>query len=83
MWYAQLLDDWRPDVTIIDDRTRIDENLGEVPDVIEKYLDTRPVYLVRLSDAEVGALRDRYTIELVGPTGNLFRVTGRTDTPTQ
>lgn len=83
MWYAQLLDDWRPDVTIIDDRTRIDENLGEVPDVIEKYLDTRPVYLVRLSDAEVDALRDRYTIELVGPTGNLFRVTGRTETPTQ
>jgi hypothetical protein len=81
MWYEQLVDGWRTDVTIIDDRTRIDEGLGEVTDVIERYLDTRPVYLVRLADSEVDALRDRYVIEPAGPTGNLFRVTGRTETP--
>jgi hypothetical protein len=46
-------------------------------DVIEANIDTRPVYLIRLDPAEVGALTDRYTIEAIGRPGNLFRVTGR------
>jgi hypothetical protein len=66
---------------IIDDRTRLDERLGDVADVIEANLDTRPVYLIRLTDAEVQDLRSRYRIESVGMPGNLFRVTGRTETP--
>ena len=28
LWYAQCVDGQRPDVAIIDDRTRLDENLG-------------------------------------------------------
>jgi hypothetical protein len=29
LWYAQRVQGQRPDVAIIDDRTRLDENLGE------------------------------------------------------
>jgi hypothetical protein len=81
LWYGTLIEGRRPDVTIIDDRTRLDEGLGEVADVIEANLDTRPVYLIRLTDADVQDLRARYEIEPVGMPGNLFRVTGRTETP--
>jgi len=81
LWYGTLIEGRRPDITIIDDRTRLDEGLGDVTDVIEANLDTRPVYLIRLTDAEVQDLRSRYRIESVGMPGNLFRVTGRTETP--
>jgi hypothetical protein len=77
MWYVQLVDGGRPDVWIVDDRTRLDEGLGEVADVIEANLGRRPVYLVRASEAEVQALKDRYTIESTGRPWNLYRVTGR------
>ncbi|HEU0244280.1 MAG TPA: hypothetical protein VFQ75_10270, partial [Candidatus Limnocylindrales bacterium] len=77
MWYGQLVEGRRPDITIIDDRTRLDEDLGEISDVIEANIDTRPVYLIRLQASEVQALEDRYTIEPVGRPGNLFHVTGR------
>lgn len=83
LWYATLVEGRRPDITIVDDRTRIDEGLGDVPDVIEANIDSRPVYLIRITDGEVDALRNRYEIESVGEPGNLFRVTGRTETPTQ
>jgi len=77
MWYGQLIEGRRPDIAIVDDRTRLDEHLGDVVDVIESNIDTRPVYLIRLDPAEVEALTDRYTIEAIGRPGNLFRVTGR------
>jgi glycerol uptake facilitator-like aquaporin len=83
LWYATLVEGRRPDITIVDDRTRLDEDLGEVRDVIEAKIDTRPVYLIRITEGEVDALRNRYAIESVGEPGNLFRVTGRTETPTQ
>ena len=77
MWYGQLIEGRRPDIAIVDDRTRLDEGLGDVVDVIEANLDTRPVYLIRLESSEVEALTGRYTIEAIGRPGNLFRVTGR------
>ena len=77
LWYGQLVEHRRPDISIIDDRTRLDENLGNISDVIEANLDTRPVYLIRPSPAEIEALKSRYVIELVGQPGNLYRVTGR------
>ena len=83
LWYGTLVEGRRPDITIVDDRTRIDDHLGDVPDVIEANIDRRPVYLIRITDGEVDALRDRYEIEPVGLPGNLYRVTGRTETPTQ
>ena len=77
MWYGQHVEGRRPDIRIVDDRTRLDEDLGEVADVIEANLDTRPVYLMRVNESQVQELADRYTIEPVGRPGNLFRVTGR------
>ena len=79
LWYGTLIEGRRPDITVIDDRTRLDEGLGEVADVIEANLDSRPVYLMRVTDQEVQDLGARFRIEPVGIPGNLFRVTGRTD----
>jgi hypothetical protein len=79
LWYGQLVEHQRPDVWVVDDRTRLDEDLGDVDDVIEANLDTRPVYLIR-QPAEIEALSRRYLIERVGTPGNLFRVVGRMET---
>ena len=46
LWYAQLVEGRRPDVAIVDDRTRLDQDLGDVNDVIDANLG-RPVYLIR------------------------------------
>jgi hypothetical protein len=77
LWYAQVVDDQRPDVCIIDDRNRLDYHLGELAQVIDRYLATRPVYLIRNGDSELPALVGRYTVTRVGlPTAsNLLRVT--------
>jgi hypothetical protein len=77
MWYGQHVEGRRPDIRIVDDQTRVQERLGDVDDVIEANLDSRPVYLLRNTPAAVQELADRYTIEPVGRPGNLFRVTGR------
>jgi len=80
LWYAQLVEGRRPDVWVVDDRTRLDMNLGRVTDVIEANLGRRPVYVMRLKGSEIQALEKRYAIEPVGRPGNLFRVTGRQET---
>jgi len=79
MWYGQLVEGRRPDVTIIDDRTRLDEGLGEPADVIDANLATRPVYVIRVLDSEIQALARRYRITPAGGPSNLYRVTGRTE----
>jgi hypothetical protein len=63
-----------PGVTIVDDRTRLDEELGEVPDVIERYLGRRPVYLIRSSDGELERLAASYRLEPGPVTNALVRV---------
>ena len=78
LWYGQLVEHRRPDISIIDDRTRLDEHLGSITDVIEANLDTRPVYLIRGSPAEIEALpRAATSSSRSGQPGNLYRVTGR------
>ena len=75
LWYAQHIEGRRTDVTIIDDRARLDQNLGEVTDVIDRYLAIRPVYVIRADSAELEGLRARYDLELLAAAGgNLFRV---------
>jgi hypothetical protein len=61
LWYARDVEDRRPDITIIDDRTILDENLGAVPDVIDRYLGTRPVYVIRLQ-VDMDTLAERYEL---------------------
>jgi Protein of unknown function (DUF2723) len=60
LWYAQLVEDRRPDIRIIDDRTRLDENLGDVSAVIDAYLPSRPVYVIRIEPPEIALLERRY-----------------------
>lgn len=61
LWYARDVEGRRSDITIIDDRTRLDQDLGDVPNVIDRYLGQRPVYIIRLAD-ETDALARRYEL---------------------
>ncbi len=49
LWYGQKVEGLRPDVFVVDDRTRLDQNLGSVTDVIRMYLGSRPVFVDRLA----------------------------------
>jgi hypothetical protein len=78
LWYRQLILGERPDVRVIDDRTRLDEGLGSVDDVIRANLGKRPVYLVRL-DEDTLDLEQRWQVDVVpDPDGTqpLLRVVG-------
>jgi hypothetical protein len=84
LWYAQYVEGRRPDIWIVDDRTRLDEHLGEVTDVVRTVLaQGRPAYVIRADTREVEALAEQYDLERVGPAdGSLIRVVPRAGTPT-
>lgn len=84
LWYAQHVEGRRPDIRIVDDRTRLDEHLGEVTDVVETVLaQGRPAYVIRADSREIVALAERYELERVGPAdGTLIRVLPRASAPT-
>jgi hypothetical protein len=65
LWYAQRVEGRRPDIAIIDDRTRLDENLGSITDVIDANLGKRPVYVLRLDPREVALLAQRYDLDYI------------------
>jgi hypothetical protein len=69
MWYAQLVEGRRLDIDIIDDRTRLDRNMGGIFDVIDANLPTRPVYVIRIDPAEIAALGERYVFDLIDGHG--------------
>jgi hypothetical protein len=79
LWYAQLVEGRRPDLTIVDDRTRLDQGLGELTDVIDANLGRRPVYVIRSDPDEVASLSARYELEPIdGAVGfDLTRVLAR------
>ena len=79
MWYAQRVMGERPDITILDDRTRIDENLGGLTDVIDANLGKHPVYVIRLDPREVKLLADTYDLEFIDgiDATSLTKVIGR------
>jgi hypothetical protein len=62
LWYGKHIDGRLPGVDIIDDRTRLDEDLGSPADVVNRYLDEgRPVYVIRLDDW--APLEEEFVIE--------------------
>jgi len=71
----------RPDIYIVDDRTRLDDNLGEVQDVFNKFLGNRPVFTIRLSGGVDGmdALNTEFNIESysLGDGSTISHVVGR------
>jgi transmembrane protein TMEM260 (protein O-mannosyltransferase) len=78
LWYVQRVEHRRPDVTIADDRTRLDEHLGEIRDVIDAHLGRDPVYVVVREDNEMPGIIARYSLTPVAGTANtLLLVTGR------
>ncbi|MEO5918185.1 MAG: hypothetical protein ABIQ17_01355, partial [Candidatus Limnocylindrales bacterium] len=62
LWYAQLIDHQRPDIAVIDDRTRLDLEYGEATDVIARFLGQRPVYVIRANDRDLGLVRALYDL---------------------
>jgi hypothetical protein len=79
LWYAQQIQGRRLDVFVVDDRTRLDLNLGEVSDVIDRNLGARPVYAIRVDTVELAQLAARYTLTPLTspPDGTVLRVTPR------
>ena len=65
LWYAQVVEGRRQDIDIIDDRTRLDRNIGDVYDVIDKYLPTHPVYVIRIEPSEIVGIRERYVLDQI------------------
>jgi len=81
LWYAQYVEGWRPDVTIIDDRTMLDQHLGNAQNVIDSYLASRPVYLIR-TPSDLPQFQKRYVLKaLTGVNGQtIYQVTGNQPT---
>jgi hypothetical protein len=78
LWYRTIVLGERPDVQVIDDRDRLDENLGTVDDVIRANIGVRPVFLVR-NAAEIKVLEETWILEIVPDPGGiqpLYRVIG-------
>ncbi len=69
LWYEHLVDGKRPDIDVIDDRTRLDQNLGGLTETIDRYLaEGRPVYVLRLDQREVALLAARYDLDFIDGT---------------
>jgi hypothetical protein len=83
LWYAQKVQGRRPDIEIIDDRTRLDQNLGSLSDVIDANLGKRPVYVIRVDTNEVRMLAGRYDLDYIdgGDARTLTRVIGLKGAP--
>ena len=68
LWYAQRVEGRRSDLLIVDDRTRLDENLGDITDVIDAHLGRNPVYVIRDDQLEIDLLAERYELSFIdGP----------------
>lgn len=78
LWYAQFVDHLRPDLTIVDDRTRLDLDYGEATDVIARFLGSRPVYVIRANNHDLGLVLALYDLEPLGgaPVSDVYRVLG-------
>lgn len=78
MWYGQYVEGWRPDVTVIDDRTILDQNLGSAQDVVADNVGKRPVYLIRVPGDYAAYRKDYVLTALPGVIGEpVYEVTAR------
>lgn len=80
LWYAQYVEGQRPDIFVVDDRTRLDLGLGEATDVIAEHLGTRPVYVIRANSYDLGLVTARYRltplVDAGGAALGVYRVDG-------
>ena len=77
LWYAQKVEGLRTDIEVIDDRTMLDRDLGRAPDVINRYLGERPVYVIRLPGRDTDELTAQFAMQPVAGGG--FEVVWRVD----
>lgn len=81
LWYGQKVLGLRSDIYIIDDSTRVDDNLGTVQDVFDRYLGSRPIFTIRLDGGVDGmaALSTEYDIQTYSLNGGftISRVVSR------
>ena len=75
LWYAQRVEGRRPDLTIVDDRTILDQGLGDIYTVIDANLGVRPVYVIRDDVNQARELARRYELEFL--EGNSARFLAR------
>ncbi len=75
LWYGQFVEHLRPDVSVIDDSTIEQQDLGSPQAVIDSYLGRRPVFLIRLP-FDVQSYEQRYSLtplpDVIG--GTVYRV---------
>jgi Protein of unknown function (DUF2723) len=78
LWYAQHVEGQRPDLFIVDDRTMLDLDLGRAPDVVRRYLGSRPVCVIRANDRDLEELTGQFAMtKLVGDGSTaVYEVTG-------
>ncbi len=62
LWYAQHIEGQRPDLTAVDDRTRLDQGLGDVTDVNDAHLSNGPA-VIRVDPIEIAALGRHRALE--------------------
>jgi hypothetical protein len=81
LWYGQLIDGRRRDVWVVDDRTRLDEGLGDIYSVIDANLGRRTVYAIRTDPDEIARILRRYDVTYVPLAGgpSLMRIDGLRD----
>ena len=79
LWYAQRVEGRRPDLKIVDDRTILDEGLGDLYTVIDENLGVRPVYVIRDDVNQANELVRRYDLEFIEGNSPRFltRVIGK------
>ena len=77
LWYGQYVEHLRADVTVIDDSTITQQDLGSATAVIDSYLGLRPVFVIRLA-SDLPQLEQRYVLTpLPGIAGGpVFSVDG-------
>jgi hypothetical protein len=75
LWYGTIVEGRRPDLRIVDDRTRLDEGLGEMADVIRADLPTRPVYVIP-GWPDLRGLEEEFVLEpvLTAASQTVYRV---------
>jgi len=81
LWYGRWVEGTRPDITIIDDRTILDDGYGTAQNAIDAFIGTRPVYLIRV-DGDLPQYKDRYKLVPVPgipaqPSGTVYLVEPR------
>jgi hypothetical protein len=59
----------RSDIRVVDDRTRLDWNLGDFADVIDDNLDDRPVIAIEHAPHHLATLTDRRRLRSVNTLG--------------